>query len=90
MLSEDDIKSKARILIVDDTPDITFTFKLDLEKNRFGVFNATLKELTKPCTKSNACPELKEVKSIVRLTIDRKCFGAEIIYASFNHEISFK
>jgi DNA-binding response OmpR family regulator len=46
---EDDIKSNARILIVDDDPDITLTFKLGLEKNGFAVtvFNDPLKALSK-------------------------------------------
>jgi DNA-binding NtrC family response regulator len=46
---QDDIKSRARILIVDDDPDITLTFKLGLEKNGFVVtiFNDPLEALSK-------------------------------------------
>jgi two-component system, OmpR family, response regulator ChvI len=45
---EDDIKSRARVLIVDDDPDITLTFKFGLEKNGFvvTVFNDPLKALS--------------------------------------------
>ena len=45
---EDDIKSRARVLIVDDDPDITLTFKFGLEKNGFAVtvFNDPLKALS--------------------------------------------
>lgn len=45
---EDDIKSRVRILIVDDDPDITLTFKLGLEKKGFAVtvFNDPLKALS--------------------------------------------
>jgi hypothetical protein len=57
MTQNDIFLAKARILTVDDAPDNTLTFKLDLE-NRFGVSNATLKELIKPCSKSNTCPVL--------------------------------
>jgi DNA-binding response OmpR family regulator len=47
--TNDDGKSRARILIVDDDPDITLTFKLGLEKNGFTVtvFNDPLKALSK-------------------------------------------
>jgi DNA-binding response OmpR family regulator len=46
---EDDIKRRARILIVDDDPDITLTFKLGLENYGFAVtvFNDPLKALSK-------------------------------------------
>lgn len=47
---EDDIRmSRARILIVDDDPDITLTFRLGLERNGFlvDVFNDPLKALSK-------------------------------------------
>jgi two-component system, OmpR family, response regulator ChvI len=45
---EDDIKRRARILIVDDDPDITLTFKLGLESYGFAVtvFNDPLKALS--------------------------------------------
>ena len=47
--NNDDGKSRARILIVDNDPDITFTFKLGLERNGFAVtvFNDPLKALSK-------------------------------------------
>src|SRR5215469_4142109 len=47
--NNDDGKSRARILIVDDDPDITFAFKLGLERNGFAVtvFNDPLKALSK-------------------------------------------
>jgi len=40
--------SKARILVVDDDPDITLTFRIGLEKNGFvvTVFNDPLKALS--------------------------------------------
>ncbi|MGC1932438.1 MAG: response regulator [Candidatus Nitrosopolaris sp.] len=47
---EDDIKrAMVRILIVDDDPDITLTFRVGLEKNGFvvTVFNDPLKALSK-------------------------------------------
>lgn len=47
---EDDTKrSRARILVVDDDPDITLTFRAGLEKNGFivTVFNDPLKALSK-------------------------------------------
>ena len=46
---EGDIKGRTRILIVDDDPDITLTFNVGLEKNRFvvSVFNDPLKALSK-------------------------------------------
>jgi two-component system, OmpR family, response regulator ChvI len=47
-ITEDD-RSKARLLIVDDDPDITLTFRVGLEKNGFvvTVFNDPLKALSK-------------------------------------------
>jgi DNA-binding response OmpR family regulator len=44
----DDIKSRARVLIVDDDPDITLTLKFGLEKSGFvvTVFNDPLKALS--------------------------------------------
>jgi DNA-binding response OmpR family regulator len=46
---ENDIKRRAKILIVDDDPDITLTFKLGLESYGFAVtvFNEPLKALSK-------------------------------------------
>jgi two-component system, OmpR family, response regulator ChvI len=46
---EDDTKNRPRILIVDDDPDITLTFKLGLEKYGFvvTVFNDPLIALSK-------------------------------------------
>jgi two-component system, OmpR family, response regulator ChvI len=46
---EDDIKGAPRILIVDDDPDITLTFKMGLENYGFAVtvFNDALKALSK-------------------------------------------
>ena len=45
---DDDIKSRGRILIVDDDPDITVTFNLGLAKKGFAVtvFNDPLKALS--------------------------------------------
>ena len=45
---DNDIKSRGRILIVDDDPDITLTFKLGLEKKGFTVtvFNDPLEALS--------------------------------------------
>jgi DNA-binding response OmpR family regulator len=47
--TKDDGTSRARILVVDDDPDITLTFKLGLEKKGFAVtvFNDPLKALSK-------------------------------------------
>ena len=41
-ITEDNVRTSPRILIVDDDPDITLTFKLGLEKKGFivTVFNA--------------------------------------------------
>jgi two-component system, OmpR family, response regulator ChvI len=48
IIEDDPRKCKARILIVDDDPDITLTFRIGLEKNGFVVtiFNDPLKALS--------------------------------------------
>src|SRR5215813_6629294 len=48
-MTEDNVKTSPRILIVDDDPDITLTFKLGLEKKGFivTVFNDPLEALSK-------------------------------------------
>jgi two-component system, OmpR family, response regulator ChvI len=48
ILEDDPQRSKARILIVDDDPDITLTFRIGLERNGFAitVFNDPIKALS--------------------------------------------